>query len=101
MNLFSGIGINYNEKENGFESEFHFIKVEESIFDDLIHTKKILQHELTPICSYCKKIRNNHDEWIKFDDYFDDEEKLEMTHGVCPECTKQMTKNLHNHMSLA
>lgn len=89
--------VHYNEKANGFESEFHFVNTE---IDDGNYLAYAKQNELTPICSYCKKIRDDQRSWVLFEDYFVDEEKVEMTHGVCPDCMKRVTSKLHHYISL-
>lgn len=50
--------------------------------------------DLVPICSYCKKIRNDQDAWIGLENYFKEHLDLEFTHGICPECSKQLLQEL-------
>ena len=51
---------------------------------------------LMPICSYCKKIRDDtgrtHGEgrWEKIEDYIYRKTDQEFTHGICPECTEKV-----------
>jgi CheY-like chemotaxis protein len=40
---------------------------------------------LTPICSYCKKIRGDKDDWEPIDRYLA-EHGYRFTHAVCPSC---------------
>ena len=40
---------------------------------------------LTPICSYCKKIRGDRDDWEPIDQYLA-EHGYRFTHAVCPSC---------------
>jgi DNA-binding response OmpR family regulator len=40
---------------------------------------------LTPICSYCKKIRGDKDDWEPIDQYLA-EHGYRFTHAVCPSC---------------
>jgi len=40
------------------------------------------------ICSYCKQIQNDQDEWKKASEITDDLSKITISHGVCPECYK-------------
>jgi hypothetical protein len=51
-----------------------------------------LPEGLTPICSYCKKIRDDSGKdygegnWERMEDYITKETGLEFTHGICPDC---------------
>lgn len=44
---------------------------------------------LLPICSYCKKIRDDKGYWNKVETYISRHSKAEFTHGICPECGKK------------
>ncbi len=41
---------------------------------------------LLPICSYCKRIRDDRDYWQQLEIYLGDHCEAEFSHGVCPEC---------------
>ncbi len=45
---------------------------------------------LTPICSYCKKIRGDRDDWEPIDQYLA-EHGYRFTHAVCPSCLDQQS----------
>jgi DNA-binding response OmpR family regulator len=51
-----------------------------------------LRHELQqlevllPICSYCKRIRNEREEWESLDRYLERRFDAQLSHGICPEC---------------
>jgi len=47
---------------------------------------------LLPICSYCKKIRNDQDYWQQIDTYLAEHTQAEFTHGICPECIEKHIK---------
>ncbi len=44
---------------------------------------------LLPICSYCKKIRDNSNQWMPVEQYITQRSDASFTHGVCPECAKK------------
>lgn len=44
---------------------------------------------LLPICSFCKRIRDEHEEWKQVEVYFGTRSGAQFSHGVCPECMKQ------------
>jgi DNA-binding response OmpR family regulator len=41
---------------------------------------------LLPICSYCKKIRNDRNYWEQVDAYITSHSEAQFSHGVCPDC---------------
>jgi phosphoserine phosphatase RsbU/P len=46
---------------------------------------------LLPICSYCKKVRDDQNYWQKVDTYLSDRIDVQFSHGVCPECLNRVT----------
>ena len=52
---------------------------------------KLLQGIL-PICSYCKKIRNDLDYWQTVETYVSAHSQAEFSHGICPECYESTVK---------
>ena len=55
-------------------------------------TEIITLQRLLPICSICKKIRNDNDYWESVSDYLRKHADLKFTHSICPECA-------HKHYS--
>jgi len=45
---------------------------------------------LLPICAECKKIRDQTDTWHRLESYFSAHSSVTFTHGLCPECEKQV-----------
>ncbi len=45
---------------------------------------------MLPICSSCKKIRNDHGTWVQIEQYIGTHSEAEFTHGLCPECAKKL-----------
>ena len=41
---------------------------------------------LLPICSYCKKIRDDKDYWQQVEGYIEDHSAVSFSHGICPDC---------------
>jgi sigma-B regulation protein RsbU (phosphoserine phosphatase) len=41
---------------------------------------------LLPICSYCKKIRDEDDRWMPVEHYMNSKTGADFTHGICPTC---------------
>ena len=49
---------------------------------------------LLPICSYCKKVRNEANYWEQVDSYLASHSAVTLTHGICPSCLETMMKEL-------
>jgi DNA-binding response OmpR family regulator len=41
---------------------------------------------LLPICSYCKKIRDDQNYWQQVENYISSHAGVQFSHGICPEC---------------
>jgi hypothetical protein len=48
---------------------------------------KVLQ-EILPICSYCRKVRDDDDYWHTVESYISHHTKTRFSHGVCPDCMR-------------
>lgn len=47
---------------------------------------------LLPICSYCKRIRNEQDYWERVDAYISQHANVRFSHNICPECYEKHVK---------
>jgi CheY-like chemotaxis protein len=45
---------------------------------------------ILPICSYCKKIRDDQNYWQKVENYISDHTDAQFTHGICPDCYERV-----------
>lgn len=45
---------------------------------------------LLPICSYCKKIRDDQNYWQQVDSYISKHANVEFSHGICPACYENL-----------
>lgn len=43
-----------------------------------------------PICSHCRKIRNDEGFWNKLERYVEDHSNAHFTHGLCPDCAQTL-----------
>jgi len=48
---------------------------------------------LLPICSSCKRIRDDEGRWQPLEDYIREHSEAEFTHTICPECAKKTYPN--------
>lgn len=51
---------------------------------------------LLPICSNCKKIRDDKGYWNRIEAYIHDHSEAGFTHGICPTCAKSLYPELHS-----
>ena len=50
--------------------------------------------ELLPICSYCKKIRDDNGYWHQIEVYIAENSDAQFSHGACPECAGKVMKEM-------
>jgi len=46
--------------------------------------------EMMPMCSYCKKIRDDKNYWQQIESYINERTGTEISHSVCPECYQRV-----------
>jgi hypothetical protein len=52
---------------------------------------------LLPLCSWCKKFRNDEGYWEQIEEYISSHSSgTSITHGICPECEKKFFSNLES-----
>ncbi len=59
--------------------------------EDALANVKQLQG-LLPICSYCKKIRDDQDYWHQVDSYVAQHTEVQFSHSICPSCFEAVMK---------
>ena len=47
---------------------------------------------MLPICSYCKKIRNDENSWEQLESYITEHSHATFSHGICPDCRKTVVE---------
>jgi len=60
--------------------------------NDYITEIKILRG-IIPICSHCKKIRDDQGFWKKIESYISEHSETEFSHSICPECSDELYGN--------
>lgn len=53
--------------------------------------------ELIPICSYCKKVRDDQDYWQQLEDFISVQTGSQFTHGICPDCKEKVINDTIGH----
>lgn len=72
------VGVRIVQLQQALLDRFH--ELEEAL-------KRVKQLQgLLPICSYCKKIRNDRNYWEQVDAYVASHSEAQFSHGVCPDC---------------
>ncbi|HEV7998811.1 MAG TPA: hypothetical protein VGP63_02950, partial [Planctomycetaceae bacterium] len=50
--------------------------------------------ELIPICSYCKKVRDDSNYWQQVESYMSARTGVQFSHGICPQCYPKVIAEL-------
>jgi len=71
------------------------------IYRTAVQTQALAQRVRTlegilPICSFCKKIRDQENRWHTLEHYISSHSAAQFSHGVCPECGRRHYGDLFN-----
>ncbi len=47
---------------------------------------------LLPICSYCKKVRDEQNYWQRVENYLAEHAQVVLSHGICPDCYRTVVQ---------
>lgn len=72
------VGVRVLELQHALAARVHEL-------EDALSSVKRLQG-LLPICSYCKKIRDDRNYWQQVDAYITEHSEAAFSHGICPDC---------------
>ena len=72
--------------------ENHNIELQEKVNEQVAQLK--ILDGLLPICSYCKKVRDDSGYWESIESYLGAHSEAEFSHAVCPECEVRLYPNL-------
>lgn len=96
-----------DEKENAYDDDFKSLisefrlSIEKDL--ELISKEQELKKAfdkikilsgMLPICSVCKKIRDDEGYWSQIESYIREHSEVEFTHSICPECAKRLYPDL-------
>jgi len=51
-----------------------------------LRAELMLLEGLLPVCSYCKRLRNDQNEWSSLEGYVEKRSNAQFSHGICPDC---------------
>ena len=57
------------------------------VLDDVSEVMQL--QEILPICSYCRKIRNDENYWKSVEEYFLEHQNLLFSHSICESCMRE------------
>ncbi|GAB4379989.1 MAG: hypothetical protein Kow0042_29820 [Calditrichia bacterium] len=83
--LFGVVITNITERK---EMELELKRTTEELKEALENIKVL--SGLVPICSSCKKIRNDKGFWQQVEDYISEHSEARFSHGICPDCFKRL-----------
>jgi len=86
-----GVARNITERKQYEEERDHLIAELKQALADVKYLSGLL-----PICSSCKKIRDDKGYWTQVETYFEKHSEATFTHGLCPDCTKQYFPEIYN-----
>ncbi len=58
------------------------------------HEEIVTLRGILPICAACKKIRDDKGYWQQIEEYISTHSEAQFTHGICPQCVKQLYPNI-------
>jgi PAS domain S-box-containing protein len=83
--IWSGIMLDVSERK--------FAELERNqLYEELkqvVSELKVLKG-IIPICSYCKKIRDDKGFWNQVESYISKHSEADLSHSICPECAKRL-----------
>jgi C4-dicarboxylate-specific signal transduction histidine kinase len=50
---------------------------------------------LLPMCAWCKKVRDDDHYWHSVEDYISQRTDARFSHGICPECSSRVLRDVH------
>ncbi len=77
-----GVGVRVLELQASLAAR---VRELEEALKNVRHLQKLL-----PICSHCKKIRNDQNYWQQVEGYISEHTDVQFSHGICPECLTKL-----------
>lgn len=87
ISLFFGVMLGYFR-----DTSIRYKRVSEDFTKVILEVKKL--SGLLPICAHCNKIRDDEGYWQKVEHYISAHSEAEFTHGLCPDCLKELYPEL-------
>jgi hypothetical protein len=88
--------VSFNKNSDGYVSTFHFEKIAQTKERTLEKARREIRNILLPICSNCKKIRDDDGHWQDAEVFITNPLEATFTHGICLECAKKLYPGLYD-----
>jgi len=92
--VISGVSIHIIYKKYDIERELNKKMLNQAISDKELIESSIKEIQilrgLLPICSYCKKIRDDGGEWMQLEKFIQENSEAKFSHSMCPECARSV-----------
>jgi hypothetical protein len=85
--VFFSVNLMKNIRSMNFKKD-ELAKSNEQLILALDQVKQL--NQLLPICSNCRKVRNDSGYWQQIENYVADHSETEFTHSLCPDCVKKL-----------
>ncbi len=90
--------INSKELQARLQVGIRILELQKTVADRVTELEEALSHiktlqGLLPICSYCKKIRNDQNYWEQMEGYITKHSEAVFSHSICPECYEKYAKS--------
>lgn len=59
-----------------------------------VHERVHRLEGLLPMCSWCRRMRGDQDNWQSLEEYLTQRTDARVTHGICPECQAKLVADL-------
>lgn len=79
-------------------SVFAFL-VDQAAQKRMLDAEVRLLRGILPICSFCKKIRNEDNVWEPLEGYISGRSAAQFSHSLCPECAAEHNGEIYRHVS--
>ena len=76
-------------------SIFSIVMVFEAVLLKNLYRRIRLLEGFIPICANCKKIKNTEDQWEQIEQYITKHSLAQFSHGICPDCVRQLYPDLY------
>ncbi len=80
-----GVSMDITERKRAEEQREKLLK---ELQEALAQVKQL--RGMLPICSACKKVRNDAGYWDQIENYVRSHSEVEFSHGICPECYRKL-----------
>jgi len=65
--------------------------------EDVTELKRL--HGILPVCSHCRKIRDDEKYWHRVEDYLEKYTGAKFSHGICPDCFREHYPEMADRIS--